>query len=114
MSIAAGERHTCALLVTGAVRCWGDNSSGQLGDGTLTAYVTPVTVLGLDGAAVSIAAGGEYSCAITAADSDVQGILQCWGSNQYDQLGWSHTLPAYVPAAARPYMYLAQIALGQP
>jgi alpha-tubulin suppressor-like RCC1 family protein len=113
-AIAAGEHHTCALLVTGAVRCWGANWSGQLGDGTLTDYLTPVTVSALDGAVVSIAAAGDYSCAVTTVGSSTQGTLQCWGSNEYDQLGWSRTLAAYVPAAARPYMYLPQIALWQP
>src|SRR5690606_35947487 len=33
--LAVGSEHTCALLDTGAVRCWGNNSSGQLGDGSM-------------------------------------------------------------------------------
>ena len=42
--IAAGEVHTCALLDTGGVDCWGLNASGQLGNGTLTTSYTPIAV----------------------------------------------------------------------
>lgn len=46
--VTAGYDHACALLATGEVRCWGGNSAGQLGDGTLTFRDAPVTVQGLD------------------------------------------------------------------
>ena len=46
-SIALGGRTTCVLLLTGVVKCWGSNLDGELGDGTLTSSVTPVTVTGL-------------------------------------------------------------------
>jgi alpha-tubulin suppressor-like RCC1 family protein len=42
--IALGNNHTCALLTSGDVRCWGLNSYGQLGDGTLTNRLSPVVV----------------------------------------------------------------------
>jgi alpha-tubulin suppressor-like RCC1 family protein len=81
-AIAAGEQHTCALLAEGAVKCWGLNSSGQLGDGTLAQGSTPVAVTGLSGPVVAIAAGAWHTCALTAS-----GEVQCWGNNYYKQLG---------------------------
>ena len=67
VSITAGYFHTCALLNTGAVNCWGQNNSGQLGNGTTTNSSAPVAVAAFtDGAtAVSITAGElPYVCVV--------------------------------------------------
>jgi alpha-tubulin suppressor-like RCC1 family protein len=74
--IAAGYQHTCALDSDGNVRCWGNNGSGQLGDGTVTVngIATPVRVSGLPPAIVSITAGDSHTCALTNA-----GAVLCWG-----------------------------------
>ena len=79
--LALGESHTCALIVDGAVYCWGSNSSGQLGNGETVNSATPVSVLGI-GTATSVAAGFEFACA-TLAD----GAVKCWGYNANGQLG---------------------------
>jgi hypothetical protein len=63
------------------VVCWGNNSAGQLGDGTQVDRGTPVTVQGIS-SAVEVATGGVFTCARTAA-----GDAKCWGSNFYGQLG---------------------------
>lgn len=46
-SVAAGETHSCAIAAAGNVYCWGTNSSGQLGDGTVATRPAPVAVVGL-------------------------------------------------------------------
>ena len=71
--IAAGGAHSCAVLPTGVVRCWGDNSQGQLGDGTTISSTLPVTVQGLAGAH-AVAAGNASTCAAAG-----EGVY-CWGA----------------------------------
>lgn len=85
-AIATGGAHTCALLSTGGVTCWGLNSRGQLGDGTSTQRDAPVNVQGLSSGAVALAAGEEHTCALM--DS---GEIKCWGRNQRGQLGNGET-----------------------
>jgi prepilin-type N-terminal cleavage/methylation domain-containing protein len=90
-AIAAGGSHTCALLTTGAVRCWGLNTNGQLGDGTTTQRTTPVQVSSLTSGVTKIAAGDAHSCAV------VSGAAQCWGWNIVGQLGDGSTTQRTTP-----------------
>ena len=81
-AISAGGAHTCALLDTGAVRCWGDNTYGQLGDGTTSARLLPSPVVGFEAGVLAISAGGSHTCAVT-----IIGGVQCWGDNRYGAVG---------------------------
>ncbi|HRJ15235.1 MAG TPA: putative Ig domain-containing protein, partial [Saprospiraceae bacterium] len=81
-SMTAGYGHTCALTATGGVKCWGNNSLGQLGDGSTTTRWTPVDVSGLTSGVAKIEAGNYHACAVTTA-----GGAQCWGVNNYGVLG---------------------------
>jgi alpha-tubulin suppressor-like RCC1 family protein len=95
-AIAAGGMHTCALFRSGAVRCWGANTYGQLGDGTLENRSAPVDVSGLTAGVDSIAAGGSHTCAV------VSGVmLKCWGWNAYGQLGDSTPTDKNTPVEVR-------------
>ena len=82
--IAAGERHTCAILDNGSINCWGGNGMGQLGIGSVANYRnTPQWIsIGSGRTAVSIVAGGHYTCAVLD-----NGALKCWGANSRGQLG---------------------------
>lgn len=80
-SVSIGGDHSCGLTGAGVAYCWGDNSSGQLGDGSTTTRSTPVAVSG--GLAFSaIVAGAAHTCGLTNA-----GARYCWGSNDSGQLG---------------------------
>ncbi|AYM95859.1 IPTL-CTERM sorting domain-containing protein [Acidovorax sp. 1608163] len=85
-AITAGEGHTCALSAAGAVQCWGDNGSDQLGLGGRGYYATPVAVNGFASGVASITAGGRHTCVLTTA-----GVVQCWGSNAVGQFGIGNT-----------------------
>lgn len=80
--VSAGKRHTCALKFSGAVWCWGDNSSGQLGNGTNEDSLTPVQEISMGINWEAVSAGEGHTCALKA-----NGTLWCWGSNLYGKLG---------------------------
>lgn len=91
VGLSVGVSHTCALLETGGVRCWGRNVYGQLG--TLS-YETigddelPSAGVNVDvgGTVTKLAAGGEHTCALLST-----GAVRCWGLNVHGQLGYGNT-----------------------
>jgi signal peptidase I len=95
--IAAGEEHSCAVLVDGTAWCWGENGRGQLGDGTTTDRSTATQVVGPGGTGhladvAGITAGREHTCA--ALDD---GTAWCWGENGRGQLGTGNTTDSRYP-----------------
>jgi alpha-tubulin suppressor-like RCC1 family protein len=80
-AVTAGDRHACALLNDGTVKCWGDNSDGQLGTSSNVQSKIPVAVTGLTGVQ-SVEAGPYHTCAVVQG-----GALRCWGYNTSGQLG---------------------------
>jgi cysteine-rich repeat protein len=89
IAIAAGDVSTCALSKNGAVKCWGDNTHGELGIGSIVSHGivfgdmgTALPAVSLGRAAKAISVGAGSACAILD-----NGELKCWGSNQFGELG---------------------------
>ena len=81
-AIAAGGRHSLALVANGTVLAWGADGAGQLGDGSVTASAeAPEAVSGLTGVA-QVAAGGDHSMALLNT-----GTVETWGENRRGELG---------------------------
>lgn len=80
--VSAGGTHTCALMTSGGVKCWGSNVEGELGDEGYIDSLRPVDVVGLSSGVRWLSAGASHTCAVTEA-----GGVQCWGSNSDGELG---------------------------
>ena len=81
LSVSKIQDVTCGLTTVGAAFCWGENITGQIGDGTKTARLTPTAVAG--GLTFkSIAVGSAHACAVT-----VGGDAYCWGTSFNGALG---------------------------
>ena len=88
IDVSTNALNTCVLREGGNMSCWGDNTYGQLGDGTSTfispgePFVSsPVNVSGID-SAIIISTGADFSCAALQS-----GQVRCWGNNASRQLG---------------------------
>jgi alpha-tubulin suppressor-like RCC1 family protein len=105
-SVSSGSNHTCALGTGGAVRCWGENSAGQLSGTGATRRGTAAEVAGLP-AAVALATGAEHSCALLA-----DRTVRCWGDNAYGQLGDGSEIQRNTPVAVSGLSNVAAITAG--
>jgi alpha-tubulin suppressor-like RCC1 family protein len=93
--LGGGGAHTCALRASGVLKCWGRNTSGQLGLGDTMGrgngpgqmgQSLPAVNLGTGRTAKAIGAGDDFNCAILD-----DGTVKCWGGNASGQLGQGDT-----------------------
>eukprot|EP00004_Rigifila_ramosa_P005086 TRINITY_DN1553_c0_g1_i5.p1 TRINITY_DN1553_c0_g1~~TRINITY_DN1553_c0_g1_i5.p1 ORF type:complete len:3568 (+),score=651.27 TRINITY_DN1553_c0_g1_i5:1173-10706(+) len=102
LDFALGAFHTCVVMLSGSVRCFGYNNFGQLGYGTSGSGTEigdgpgemPPANVGLGGAAIQVSLGYEFTCAVLASS------VKCWGSNWAGQLGVGTTVDQSAPGAA--------------
>jgi alpha-tubulin suppressor-like RCC1 family protein len=106
MKLAGGDFHSCGVTVDGSARCWGRNTSGQLGNGGTTNQPSPVN-FDSSNRFVAIAAGAIHSCGITAA-----GVVRCFGAGTNGQMG-NGTTTATNSTATTPTWSPAKKVLGQ-
>lgn len=105
-AVGTGQHHSCAVLGDTTVRCWGLNTSDQLGGSEDTSSDTPVEAAGLIGA-VAVAASDTHTCALVDG-----GEVQCWGANTYGQAGQTSGASIAVPTAVAGITTASQIAVG--
>jgi alpha-tubulin suppressor-like RCC1 family protein len=89
-ALSAGDSHTCGITA-GYMLCWGSNSSGQLGDGSMTDRRSPVQVSGSKWG--SVASGGAHTCGL----EKMTELMYCWGNNAFGQVGDGTTVQRLTP-----------------
>jgi alpha-tubulin suppressor-like RCC1 family protein len=104
--ISAGSFHTCALLASGEVFCWGRNEWGQLGNNTLVDSAVPTQVQGIT-EAIAVSAGFKHTCALLA-----NGRIRCWGDNTLGQLGNGSLVSSPVPVTVSNITTATSLSVG--
>ncbi len=91
IDLVAGDRHFCARMNDGTVRCWGDDTRGALGVDAGTPGESSIvgSVTGLAGV-TQLSAGGATTCAVLE-----DGGVRCWGANDKGQLGLDVSAPMF-------------------
>ena len=93
---AAGTNSSCAVKTTGTLWCWGDNSTGQVGDGTTTQRTSLVQISSGITDWTDVTVGNQMACARRATGNDVY----CWGANHFGTVGiGTLTTSVLTPAA---------------
>jgi YD repeat-containing protein len=96
-----GGYFTCALDANGSAYCWGENGSGQLGNGSISGTGTPTAVAAPAGGSAltfaSISTGDSHACGIT-----TSGATYCWGDNSTGELGTGNTTDSHIPILVSP------------
>jgi alpha-tubulin suppressor-like RCC1 family protein len=108
--VATKAFHSCAVRTDGAVRCWGDNGLGQLGNGATIDSVVPVEVWGLGSGVAEVGTGSAHTCA-----RKTDGTLWCWGSSVNGELGIGLELDSYDTIPNQVYALgnaVAQLSVG--
>jgi alpha-tubulin suppressor-like RCC1 family protein len=82
VAIGGGGSTHCAVLTSGAVKCWGFNANGQVGDNSTVNRSVPTQVIGVESGAIGVSVGAYGSCALLAT-----GGVKCWGANTNGGVG---------------------------
>jgi alpha-tubulin suppressor-like RCC1 family protein len=106
LSVSKVDGVTCGLTADGVAYCWGDNSGGQLGDGTRTDRLTPTPVAG-GLSFTSIAVGNSHACGVA-----MSGTAYCWGTTPNGAFGDGTVGTHLAPTATAAGLLLESIVAG--
>ena len=101
LAVAAGAYHSLAWCADGALAAWGDNGSGQLGNGSQTQSNVPVAV-NISGVLAGTSLGGVSAGNNSSVARGADGTVAAWGANTYGQLGDNSTNTRLTPVAVDP------------
>src|SRR5262249_18779484 len=104
--LGTGNLHTCAVLESGAVKCWGENRHGGLGDRTTATRPSPVDVIGLEGVK-TVSLGQDFSCALLE-----NGGVDCWGDGSGGYVGDGRKGDSPVPSRVANLATVAALTAG--
>ena len=105
-ALAAGATHTCGLTSAGQAYCWGDNTYGQLGNGSTAASATPVPVSGIL-SFLALNTANAHTCALTSS-----GAAYCWGYNVDGRLGDGSATDRWTPVPVSGGLSFSALAAG--
>jgi alpha-tubulin suppressor-like RCC1 family protein len=112
VSVSAGGSHTCVLVASGGVGCWGSNAFGQLGNPSGLLNETPTAsrpyaqiVNGITASAIS--AGESHTCALL-----IDTTVSCWGLNSSGQLGIGSNVSSNTPVLVPDLQNVIAISAG--
>lgn len=91
--VSTGNTHSCGITIFGELKCWGDNASGQLGDGSTRTRSRPV-VIDAGTSYKKVVTGLDFTCGLT-----LGGDIKCWGENSSRQLGDGSTTDRREPVS---------------
>lgn len=81
-NVVTGYTHSCAVTTSGALLCWGENATSQLGTSAVSQSSVAIGVPGLASGVRQVALGAEHTCALM-----TNGSVKCWGGNTFGQVG---------------------------
>lgn len=105
-AVSNGLIHSCGVTTSEEAYCWGNNNSGQRGDGGNTLSTVPIMVAG-GLTLASVASGTLHTCGVTTA-----GEAYCWGQNTYGQLGNNTTTDSNLPMKVSGGITFQSVATG--
>ncbi len=116
-AVGAGSAYSTALLSDGTLKSWGDNSYGQLGNGSTTSALLPVTTQPCSPAVTTTPAADTYRDRITAAQNHTlvatsAGTVLGWGQNEYGELGDGTSINRSTPVTAASLTGVSQVSTG--
>jgi alpha-tubulin suppressor-like RCC1 family protein len=104
--VTAGDKHTCALLDDGTIKCWGEGIDGKIGDGAGITRKSPVSVAGISNA-VQVSAGGSHTCAVISDKT-----IKCWGNGAHGKLGNGSDSSSATPVSVPGISNAVQVSAG--